>query len=133
MPENVKLRCDIYFVWTLHLLLQSLREVVGKSPPPPHPPRFCQFSLRSNTNFHRMFFFFLVHISEHNGNYRIIAFYWYVLCIGKLYCCLGMLMASCFWGVKPILLIILGRKRITLPEPEQLCHHRLTYRYANAM
>ena len=29
-----------------------------------------------------------------------------------VYCCLGMLMTSCFWGAKPIL----GRKRITLPE-----------------
>ena len=35
------------------------------------------------------------------------------MCFVLVYCCLGMLMMSCFWGAKPIL----GRKRITLPEP----------------
>ena len=44
------------------------------------------------------------------GNNQMIAFYLYVLC------CLGMLMTSWFWGAKPIL----GRKRITLPEPGTL-------------
>ena len=29
-------------------------------------------------------YFFWVHMSRHNGNYRMIAFYWYVLCIGML-------------------------------------------------
>ena len=47
-----------------------------------HPQRFCQFSLRGNTNFDRIFFG--VHMSRHNGNYRMRAFYWYVLCIGIL-------------------------------------------------
>ena len=60
-----------------------------------------------NTNFDRIFF--LVHMSLHNRNYRTIASTCFVL----LYCCLGMLMTSCFWGAKPIL----GLKRITLPEP----------------
>ena len=46
------------------------------------PQRFCRFSLRGNTNFDRIFFG--VHMSRHNGNYRMIAFYWYVLCIGIL-------------------------------------------------
>ena len=57
--------------------LSHLREKYGKS-----PPSFCRFSLRCNTNFHQMCFFF--HISRHNGNYRMIAFYWNVLCFGIL-------------------------------------------------
>ena len=36
------------------------------------------------------------------------------MCFVLVYCCLGMLMTSCFWGAKPNL----GRKRITLPEPK---------------
>ena len=56
----------------------------GKSPPPPPPPppRFYRFSLRSNTNFH--WIFLGVHICQYIGNYKMIAFYWYVLCIGIL-------------------------------------------------
>ena len=56
--------------------------------------------------------FFSVHISQHNGNYKMIAFYWYVLCIGILLSWHAN--DVMFWGVKPIL----GRKRITLPEPK---------------
>ena len=64
--------------------LSHLREKYGNS-----PPRFCRFSFRGNTNFDRIFFFLGgggggVHMSQHNGNYRMIAFYWYVLCIGIL-------------------------------------------------
>ena len=57
--------------------LSHLREKYGKP-----SPRFCRFSLCGNTNFHRMLF--LDNISQHNGKYRMIAFYWYVLCIGIL-------------------------------------------------
>ena len=38
------------------------------------------------------------------------------MCFELVYCCLGMLMTSCFWGGKPIL----RRKRITLPEPKAI-------------
>ena len=47
-----------------------------------HPPRFCRFSLRGNKKFSPNFLG--VNISEHNGTYRMIAFYWHVLCIGIL-------------------------------------------------
>ena len=59
--------------------LSHLRENYGKS-----PQKFCRFSLRGNTIFHRMLF--SVHITQHNGNYRMIPFHWYVLCIGILLC-----------------------------------------------
>ena len=49
-----------------------------------HPQKFCRFSLRGNTIFHRMLF--SVHKTQHNGNYRMIPFHWYVLCIGILLC-----------------------------------------------
>ena len=49
-----------------------------------HSPKFCRFSLRGNTIFHRMLF--SVHITQHNGNYRMILFRWYELCIGILLC-----------------------------------------------
>ena len=44
---------------------------------------------------------------------------WYLsigMCFVLVYCCVSMLMTSCFGGTKPIL----GRKRITLPEPDPL-------------
>ena len=43
---------------------------------------------------------------------------WYLsigMCFVLVYCCVIMLMTSCFGGTKPIL----GRKRITLPEPSE--------------
>ena len=46
---------------------------------------------------------------------------WYLsigMCFVLVYCCVGMLMTSCFGGTKPIL----GCKRITLPEPYALWH-----------
>ena len=57
--------------------LSHLREKYGKS-----PQRFCRFALRVNTNFDQIFFW--VHMSPHNGDNRVKAFFWYVLCIGIL-------------------------------------------------
>ena len=53
-----------------------------------------------------------------NGNYRMIAFYCYVLCIGILLSWHAN--DVMFWGAKPIL----GRKRITLPEPKAFNYFR---------
>ena len=41
---------------------------------------------------------------------------WYIsidMCIVLVHCCVGMLITSCLWRATPIL----GRKRITLPQP----------------
>ena len=48
-----------------------------------HPQRFCRFFTSRQHKFWPNIFF-LVHMSRHNGNYRMIALYWYVLCIGIL-------------------------------------------------
>ena len=60
--------------------LSHLRAKYGKSPPK---------KLSIFTAWHHNFFtkrFDLVQISQHNGNYRMIPFNWYVLCIGTLLC-----------------------------------------------
>ena len=64
-------------------------------------------------------------MSQHNGNCRMIAFYWYVLCI----CILLSWHANdvMFLSAKPIL----GRKRITLPEPQLLRNLRKIFRFKN--
>ena len=47
-----------------------------------HPQDFVDFHFAATQILTEIFF--LVHMSQHNGNYRMIAFYWYVLCIGIL-------------------------------------------------
>ena len=59
--------------------LSHLREKYGKSPP---PQDFVDFHFAATQILTE--YFFLVHMSQHNGNCRMIAFYWYVLCIGIL-------------------------------------------------
>ena len=58
--------------------LSHLQEKYGKSP----PKILSIFTSRQHKFWPNIFF--LVHMSQHNGNYRMIAFYWYVLCIGIL-------------------------------------------------
>ena len=58
--------------------LSHLREKYGKSP----PEILSIFTSRQHKFWPNIFFW--VHMSRHNGNYRMIAFYWYVLCIGIL-------------------------------------------------
>ena len=41
--------------------------------------------------------FDLVHISQHNGNYKMIPFLWYVICIGILLCWHANVVM--FWGL----------------------------------
>ena len=60
--------------------LSHLREKYGKSP----PKNWSIFTSRQH-NFSPNAFF-SVHITQHNGNYRMIPFHWYVLCIGILLC-----------------------------------------------
>ena len=58
--------------------LSHLREKYGKSPPE------ILFDFHFAATQILTEYFFLVHMSRHNGNNRMIAFYWYVLCIGIL-------------------------------------------------
>ena len=58
--------------------LSHLREKYGKSP----PEILSIFTSRQHKFWPNIFFW--VHMSRHNGNYRMVAFYWYVLCIGIL-------------------------------------------------
>ena len=60
--------------------LSHLRAKYGKSP----LKNFVDFHCATTQIFTECFD--LVQISQHNGNYRIIPFYWYVLCIGTLLC-----------------------------------------------
>ena len=60
--------------------LSHLREKYGKSP----PKILSIFTSRQHNFFTECFF--SVHITQHNGNYRMIPFHWYVLCIGILLC-----------------------------------------------
>ena len=81
--------------------LSHLREKHGKS-----PHKFCRISIHGNINFHRMYFFSIyLSIMETTGRYPPTC-----VCFVLLYCCLDMLMASCFRGAKPIL----GRKKSRL-------------------
>ena len=61
--------------------LSHLREKYGKS-----PPKILSIFTSRQLNFSPNAFF-SVHITQHNGNYRMIPFHWYVLCIGILLCC----------------------------------------------
>ena len=58
--------------------LSHLREKYGKSP----PKILSIFTSRQHKFWPNGFFF--VHMYQHNGNYRMIAFCWYVHCIGIL-------------------------------------------------
>ena len=60
--------------------LSHLRAKYGKSP----PKFFVDFHFAATQIFTECFD--LVQISQHNGNYRMIPFYWYVLCMGTLLC-----------------------------------------------
>ena len=60
--------------------LSHLREKYGKSP----PKILSIFTSRQHNFSPNAFFRF--HITQHNGNYRMIPFHWYVLCIGILLC-----------------------------------------------
>ena len=60
--------------------LSHLRAKYGKSP----QKIFVDFHFAATQIFTECFD--LVQISQHNGNYRMIPFYWYVLCIGTLLC-----------------------------------------------
>ena len=59
--------------------LSHLRERYGKS-----PPKILSIFTSRQHNFSPNAF--SVHITQHNGNYRMIPFHWYVLCIGILLC-----------------------------------------------
>ena len=95
----------------LRLLSQSLRKVVAfeRKVRQVAPKDFVDFHFAATQILTEWGFF--VHISQHNGNYRMISFYWYVLCIGILLS----------WHANDVMFLgcqpILGRKRITLPEP----------------
>ena len=82
--------------------LSHLREKFGKSP----PEILSIFHFAATQILTE--YFFLVHMSRHimetTGWYLSIG-----MCSVLVYCCLGMLMTSCFWGAKPIL----GHKRIS--------------------
>ena len=58
--------------------LPHLREKYGKS----HPQDFVDFHFAATQIFTKCTF--LLHIFQHNGNYRMTAFYCYVLCFGIL-------------------------------------------------
>ena len=60
--------------------LSHLREKYGKS-----PPKILLIFTSRQHNFSPNAFF-SVHITQHNGNYRMIPFHKYVLCIGILLC-----------------------------------------------
>ena len=49
-----------------------------------HPKFFVDFHFAATQIFTECFD--LVQISQHNENYRMIPFYWYVLCMGTLLC-----------------------------------------------
>ena len=49
-----------------------------------HPKKFCRFHFAATQIFTECFD--LVQISQHNGNYRMIPFHWYVICMGTLLC-----------------------------------------------
>ena len=76
----------ICFIRTLRLLSKSLRKVVA------FERKVRLVTQKIFVDFHfttTQFFtecFFSVHITQHNGNYRIIPFHQYVLCIGILLC-----------------------------------------------
>ena len=59
--------------------LSHLRAKYGKS-----PKNFIDFHFAATQIFTKCFN--LVQISQHNGNYRMIPFYWYVICMGTLLC-----------------------------------------------
>ena len=69
-----------------------LREKYGKS-----PPKILLIFTSRQHNFSPNAFF-SVHITQHNGNYRMIPFHWYVLCIGILLCWHAN--DVMFWGYK---------------------------------
>ena len=75
---------EICFIPTLRLLSQSLRKVVAfeRKVRLVTPRDFVDFHFAATQILTE--YFFGVHMSRHNGNYRMIAFYWYVLCIGVL-------------------------------------------------
>ena len=77
---------EICFFRTLRLLWKSLRKVVAfeRKVRQVTPKNFVDFHFTATQFFTECFF--SVHITQHNGNYRMIPFHWYVLCIGILLC-----------------------------------------------
>ena len=71
-----------------HCMLENSTRITfkrkcGKSPPPPQKKKnHADFHFPATHIFTECFY--LVHISQHNGNYRMIPLYWYGLCIGIL-------------------------------------------------
>ena len=86
--------------------LSHLREKYGKS-----SQDFVDFHFAATHIFTECYFLSIYLSIIINGKYRMIAFHLYVFCIGIL-----LSWHTSFWGDKPML----GRKRISLPEPMSL-------------